>query len=385
MKKIAILLAFVAISAASLSVVAQEKEAAADAVVTNGFWSNWFVQGNAGANISMDNFRSDLTLGFGLDIDLMVGKWIDPNFGVRAGWQGLNGKLNDNKFKYNYLHGDFMWNISNQFWGYKEDRIYNGIPYITAGFLFGNGREFGEGAGWLNNFRLNEHWIANIDLRALATHGEQINGSGIAIMTSASAGIAYNFGKQGTGWSKVSEVAPAVAAAAAAAAAAEKAANGPTEEEKAAAEQAAAEQAAAEQAAAEQAAAEKAAQEAAINDAKAQACEDLIAQMVENCPPTFFFEIGQSELSAKEKENVRFFGKNIVAGSNLKFVIVGSADSNTGTEKRNQQLSEARANCVRDILVNEYGVDEGRLEVATEFMSNSNDELNRAAYLKIAK
>ena len=49
------------------------------------------------------------------------------------------------------------------------------------------------------------------------------------------------------------------------------------------------------------------------------------------------------------------------ANPNEKIVIAGYADKNTGTSDYNLKLSERRANAVKDVLVNTYGIDESRL------------------------
>jgi len=58
---------------------------------------------------------------------------------------------------------------------------------------------------------------------------------------------------------------------------------------------------------------------------------------------------------------------------------MGSADSNTGTEKRNKQLSEARGKYVADLLTTKYGVAKDRLVVKSEVVeAKANPELDRA-------
>ena len=46
--------------------------------------------------------------------------------------------------------------------------------------------------------------------------------------------------------------------------------------------------------------------------------------------------------------------------------IVGYADKDTGTAKYNMGLSERRANAVKDVLVNKYGINPDRLSIQAE-------------------
>ena len=66
------------------------------------------------------------------------------------------------KMGYMYIHGDFLWNISNAFSGYRETRFWNFVPYLHAGFFRSYGledvnfadNELAMGAGLLHNLRL---------------------------------------------------------------------------------------------------------------------------------------------------------------------------------------------------------------------------------------
>ena len=122
---------------------------------TNRFIDNWFAEVGGGVNMPVDNFRQifkgGLTYDFGgLTVNANLGKWLDPVYGVRLGWQGLTTGNIDNRVNgiggsfdgnhyFNYVHGDFMVNVSNLFAGYKERRAVNVVPYLTAGAEFGHG------------------------------------------------------------------------------------------------------------------------------------------------------------------------------------------------------------------------------------------------------
>ena len=62
-------------------------------------------------------------------------------------------------------------------------------------------------------------------------------------------------------------------------------------------------------------------------------------------------------------DNLALFLKD---NPNVKVSIIGYADAQTGTPEYNQQLSEKRAEAVKSVLVNDYGIDPSRLIVSAE-------------------
>ncbi|MBR2127487.1 MAG: hypothetical protein IJ940_01295, partial [Bacteroidales bacterium] len=109
---------------------------------TNRFGDNWFIGAAGGINVFIED-------GYGAKVapslDINLGKWFTPSIGMRIGYQGLNSRITDGdllqKFGYMYIHGDFLWNISNALSGYKETRFWNLVPYLHAGFYRSNGME----------------------------------------------------------------------------------------------------------------------------------------------------------------------------------------------------------------------------------------------------
>ena len=68
-----------------------------------------------------------------------------------------------------------------------------------------------------------------------------------------------------------------------------------------------------------------------------------------NAPITLYFDCGSAKLSAREKAHLEYFAQNVVNGD-TKLAVNGYADKQTGSAKRNQQLSEQRAKAVVDLL-----------------------------------
>ena len=151
------------------------------AVVTNRFNANWFIGVNGGAQM----YISD---GFKLDdnkwklvtpaVEINAGKWFTPGIGLRLGVAGYQAKgfswspnvghvykeikpgVYGTKWGMIQTHADVMLNFTNLFLGYKENRVYNAIPYASISYLRGvdqsKENELGVGLGFINSFRVNK-------------------------------------------------------------------------------------------------------------------------------------------------------------------------------------------------------------------------------------
>ena len=187
---------------------------------TNRFGDNWFVGVGGGINILWnDGFTAD-NLKIAPSIDANFGKWFTPSIGMRAGYQGINTQVwsetatllaptrdSDKqmyleKIGYMYVHGDFLWNISNAIGGYKQTRFWNLVPYLHAGFFrsYGlDGKDFADneiaaGAGLLHNLRLADRLDLIIDMRATVVNGRVRNAGGVAVLPTVTAGLAVDLG-----------------------------------------------------------------------------------------------------------------------------------------------------------------------------------------------
>ena len=384
MKKI---LAIAAALLVSFSAFAQETNRDAQGNIqkgpyeTNGFWDNWSLGAGVGVNVALENIAQivkgdDVTTGFAFPaIDAFATKWFDPCFGARVGWQGLAGNIHETDFSYNYAHADLLWNWSNQFWGYKEKRVYNIIPYLHAGWnwtRFDN--NFAAGFGFINKFRLGSVVDFIIDLRATGTNASVFPAcQGHVVMASATAGLNFNLGK--ANWTRKATTIAGYAAAVAAAEAAANAAQAAKDKANAAKKSLAAKNAA------------LAAENQQLKDELAKAGTDNgdIINNLLNEPIIAYFEIGKAKLSTKEQAHVEYAVKNIISqGKNVKFTLSGNADSKTGSKKRNQQLSEQRADYIYKLLTEKYGLDGSRFTVKANGGNDIFDtpELNRAVLIE---
>ena len=131
-------------------------------VQTNGFWDNWFVSLNAGAQFSYlypessQKFKDRISFS-GL---AYVGKWFDPSMGLRLAYNGYDFKGYNGKLNYMNLHADALMNVTNMIMGYNADRLYNVIPYIGMGAV----RVFDHNS---YAFGFNAHYLLFIDTFSL--------------------------------------------------------------------------------------------------------------------------------------------------------------------------------------------------------------------------
>lgn len=183
-------------------------------VATNSFGSNWFVGVNGGVNL----YNGTRTGGespfkhISPALNVYVGKWHTPGYGWRVAYQGLNIQAFEN-FEHTALanfHFDALFNLSNMICGYREDRIWNVIPYVGVGWA---GRKYYDhesqdgltgslsaNYGIMNTFRVAKRWAINLELAgAFFRNGfsGRVAANGHDMMWSANVGVTYRIGKVG--------------------------------------------------------------------------------------------------------------------------------------------------------------------------------------------
>jgi outer membrane protein OmpA-like peptidoglycan-associated protein len=363
---------------------------------TNRFGDNWFIGVGGGVNMLWNEGYPAADLVISPSIDANFGKWFTPAVGMRVGYQGFKTQIWDDgpsilgpnldtqenlylqKMGYMYIHGDFLWNMSDALGGYKETRFWDLVPYIHTGFFRTYGldnvsyhnNEFAMGGGLLHNLRLGNRLDLIIDMRATVVNGRIHEASDVAILPSVTAGLAVDLG-----WPNFVRTATVLDALAIA------------EAEKTAVLEAAI-------AALEVANASLAQNNDALNQKNAKLSKqvkalqnrpefDVEAFFSGMTPAHIFFEIGKATLDARQMAQLDFLAKNIIVAADqdteLLITVMGSADGNTGTQKRNQHLSEARAKYIFDILTTKYGISPDRLTIKTEVVKKAAaPELSRA-------
>lgn len=343
---------------------------------TNKAFDNTFIGIAGGVNSVIPSVKSTTKWGkIGLAADLNFGKWWTPAVGMRLGYHGLwdvsklsiDGLLPGNRFGFHYVHGDFLWNISNSIGGYKETRFWNFVPYATMGILdvcqgvnpfkktSKNNIEYAAGVGLLNVLRLSNRVNLTIDLMALVGRGNAYTKAAgrFIVFPSATAGLQFNLGK--TNFDRHSTITPVVIPV-----------PFTTEQYNALKDKVAA--------------LEK--ENAALKD-KIALLEKEVAPLrklvngqtylyengtftavdiKEGSPMSVYFDLGSSKLSAREKAHLEFFANNVVKGD-TKLSVNGYADKQTGSSKYNQTLSEKRVKTVVDFLT-KAGATESNIETA---------------------
>ena len=181
-------------------------------VETNRFGDNWFISLNGGINLYNGAFTNSESpfKHVSPNLKFHFGKWHTPGFGWRAGYTGLNMKPYENgeHTAVALFHFDAMFNLTNLCCGYKEDRIYNAIPY--AGFGWGGRDAYSyekfDGLtgtlvvsyGLLNTFRVAERWAINFELSGFAFRNGfsgKTGRTGSDLMWAASLGVTFRLGK----------------------------------------------------------------------------------------------------------------------------------------------------------------------------------------------
>lgn len=329
-------------------------------VETNHFWDNWFVTVGAGGGLFLGDHDRQIGLGKRISpaLDIEVGKWFTPGLGLRLGYNGLsakgatrwstahstgeqvpgwNGGMDYSKFKYFNLHADVLFNFSNLFCGYNENRIWNSSPYVSVGWMrtweaptVGN---ITMSVGWLNTFRLNKALDLNLDLRGAlvddAMDGE-MGGSKFDGMITATVGLTYKFKQRG--WSRSKTVTCTNMGEI----------NALRDQLNRANE-------------------ENARLRNAIDESNREPKQAVKKTVASNL---IIFRIGSAKLSKEARANLGLLAEAIKSSDpNAVYTITGYADAGTGSKKTNERLSKERAEAVRDCLVNEYGVSDSRLRI----------------------
>lgn len=355
--------------------------------LTNRLFDNIFIGVAGGINVyqgESDSYGNHVAPA----LDVFVGKWITPCVGLRLQYSGLKANGWDNarspyavsskgpdskgmyqeKFNVMNLHGDVMWNISNAIGGYKETRTWNFVPYVGFGWarsaanhLYNN--EFAFTYGLLNNIRLGNLVDLNLEVKQMVVNqgfDQVVRGAKSEGMFTVTAGLTFKLNRRGFNR-------PTVAVPADYTPYNNKIASLEDELAKSKAE-------------AKRLADELAAEKNKVKEAPA-------APAIEGPIMGTFFNIGSYTITPQEIMNLGYVANYIKAYPNKKFTIVGYADSATGSAKRNQYLSQQRADAVCKVLVDRFGVDASQLEVVAKGGTDKFPEipLNRVAIVESNK
>lgn len=343
-------------------------------VQTNGFWKNWFLSIGGGAQTYFGDHNRQLLWKNRISpaFDVAAGKWFTPGIGVRGMFSGLTLKgatqaegaystgesikekpdygywLYYQEFNYMNLHVDVMLNMTNLCCGFKEERVYNIIPYFGIGWAavledadrlqtgLTPGREVSANIGLINQFRLNRLLDLNIDIRGGYVQdrfdGEDGGRYGEGLL-SATANLVWKIG--GNTWDRSKTIVRYD----------NRTINALREQM--------------DQLSRDNEALQKALED--CNEEKAAAAAKKLAVVA---PNLVTFKINKSNLSKEARANLGLLAEVIKqCDSSVVYTITGYADAATGNKTINDRLSKERAEAVYNCLVKEFGVNPEQLRV----------------------
>ena len=365
--------------------------------LTNGGGQNWFVGLGGGFNTTLakgiDKPFSTFTPANNWAAEAFVGKWFTPSLGVRVGYKGVmnnfgydperfvsNAYASGEQIRWGYAHGDVMWNLSDALSGYKETRFWDIIPYAGGGILgINNGwtdNTFGLSVGVYNEFRLGRTVNLFLDLSLIGTENvlklkNVADGSPVVTtevpryqrplyMPTATVGVTFNISRK-KNFDRYSSIAPEVLPF--------------TMDDYNNLNKRAG--------ALEQENSELKSQLIDCQNRPLGTKEVIVKETRVLVGSTVItFPIGSCVLSEVERQKVALFAKSLDGDTLIQ--IVGSADSKTGSQDRNFALAKNRANVVKNMLTDVYGIAPSR--ISTDYTVDATDkpETSRSAILTLS-
>lgn len=348
-------------------------------VETNRFGDNWFISVNGGVNLYNGATMNDESLfkHVAPSLNVYVGKWHTPGFGWRVGYSGLTVKPFENSGHSAFVnfHYDAMLDIINLCAGYRENRIYNIIPYAGVGWAgrTANDREKFSGLtgslaanfGLINTFRVAKRWAINLELSGTALRNGfsgKVGVSGHDIVWSASLGVTFRLGKPD--WNPVADVTALQAIYGGVIAGLESELNNANGQN-------------------HKAQTEIANLKNQLNRANRIDRELEDKPRYADVKQSTFFPFGTAKLDSKREElNIKAYAEAAKAAG-VKLRVVGFADT-IGTNEYNKKLSLERAETVARIL-RENGAEVESVIGQGESSEYSTIYLNRRAIIEVVK
>lgn len=341
---------------------------------------NWFIQLGAGIDVPM--FENELSIGdpkrhITATYNGAFGRWFSPYMAFRVSayggaWHWDN--VSYSKAKFANVNFDFLWDMCNSLGGVNPDRPVSVIPFVGVGgtYVWGiqsdgtNVHREGKSrnrqwalpvsAGLQFRFRLCRYCDFFLEGRA-SFYGDNVNGAAvdepIDINIQAIGGFSFNLG--GVNFQAYNACRDQAYIASL---------NGQINNLRG----------------------ELATTAAALAAAQSQLPCPEVTQP--DCPEvttaplmsTVRFTINSATISDQEMVNVYNTAEYLKENPDVKVLIKGYADKDTGSTEYNQKLSERRAQAVYDILTKTYGIKADRLSIDAEGSSTqpySTNDWNR--------
>ncbi|WP_353334256.1 OmpA family protein [Bacteroides sedimenti] len=318
-----------------------------------GFWDNWFIQGQIGGQYTFSEDYKWSSFGDKLTptAALNIGKFFSPETGARlqlGGWTSGNYlHFTNHAYNVNYLNvnADALFNLTNIFLPYKEDRVFNLYGILGVGYVHGF-RDSDENLHATNSlaprlglqadFRLNKAWSLNIEANGNLLRDNFNNNNYAGTSNDGTlnvlAGVTYRFGKRG--FATVNAENPALI----------QSLNDEINAQRAKAEE------------------YKACCEKKSAEPKTIIKEVPIAQNAQ-LNSMVSFRIGKATIDPSQEANLYNVAQFMKSNKDAKVIIASYCDAKTGTPAFNQKLSEKRSAAVVKVLTEKYGIDKNRFIV----------------------
>ncbi|MFA5656130.1 MAG: OmpA family protein [Dysgonamonadaceae bacterium] len=334
-----------------------------DVYLKNKASDNWFMSLAGGTNMYFGSGSSDQDFvdALGWQGQLAVGRWNSPKWGARLAinvgqHEHYNATKNYTTDSFVHPHLDLMWNVTNAAAGYNPDRVYNFIPYIGVGYIYGMDEDFKKvnsdgdlfknqnqsltwNLGIINDFRLSNNFSIFVELAATTlqgSFGRQYSGIPAGdydwdIIGQALLGVKFGLGgRQDFTSAELMDY-------------------------------------------------------NLINDLNSQinrlrAENENLSKRPEFCPEcpeiepvetvesvyvpnVVFFRINSANIDRQQQISVYNTAEYLKSNPNATVQIVAYADRQTGTPDYNMKLSERRAKAVADALTSQYQIDSSRISL----------------------
>jgi len=333
-----------------------------DVYLKNKASANWFMSLAGGTNSYFGSGSKDADLidNLGWEGQLAIGRWNSPKWGARLAINvGSHNHFNPNnayiKDGFIHPHVDLLWNVTNATVGYRADRVYNFIPYVGVGYIYGMTDDFkkvnpdgdlfkgqNQSLSWnlgiINDFRLSNNFSIFVELSAATVQGsfgrsystQPVGDYDWDVMGQALLGIKFGLG--GNDFTKAELMDYNL-----------------------------------------------------INDLNSQInrlraenenlskrpefcpeCPEIAPQVAAESvyvPNVVFFRINSANIDRQQQISVYNTAEYMKTNPNATVQIVAYADRQTGTPDYNMKLSERRAKAVADALTSQYQIDSSRISL----------------------
>lgn len=326
------------------------------------FKQNWYIQALGGASYTFSEGYKDASFGDLITptVALGVGKEISPIVGVRlqGAWSQAKSQHSwqDSQYKYTYFQGsgDVLFNLTNIFLPYKQDRMFNlkafaglsavHVKHKNNANINGHGERLEASnsiaprLGLQADFALNNKVSLNLEVVGNLMNDDFNGVSDPSVATkydgvvSAMAGITYNINK---GFDYVDYIDPSTIDDL----------NGKLNQLRAANSQKDTEISTLQ--------AELAKKPKVIE--KVEEVEDIVMNAL------VVFKIGSAKLQDNQEINIFNAAKFFQDNPEYTCVITGYADKATGSAAVNQRISQQRADAVAKIMVDKFGISRDRI------------------------